>query len=131
MRKIVTGIIIASFVFAILCSLCSGMMGMAHAGEMTSAYQQHSKSMEHHPCCPFNKSDNCKCLDLNGVEKPEVFKKQVFTGKVIKFSKIFSSLTGLDSNLLSFHHSGLSYHSPPQKNIGSTPVFILNHVLRL
>lgn len=137
--KIISSIILVTFTSAIFCSLglCSGMMKMANEDESSSMMQKQppDSNSQNHPCSPSsqsNKSQNCdccKCIDTLALLQPD-HKNQNFTA-TSDFFKAFPSLATLVNQVSITSHLEVFDHSPPKVALNSTPLYILNRVLRL
>lgn len=129
------GFLLISFVSAIFCSLgfCPGMMKMANAAESMSMTQQpySNPSGQKVPCSSSDQSNSsqdygcCKCLDTAALLKAD-HKNQTFD-----FTKAFPLFTILVNQISLTSHLEVFDHSPPKTALNSTPVYILNKVLRL
>ena len=135
--KIVSGFLLISFVSAIFCSLgfCPGMMKMANADMSSSMMQRVDATGQDNNCSPINQSNKsqncscCKCLDTAALLQAD-HKNQIHNAPS-DFAKAFPLLATLVNQLSFTSHTAILDHSPSQIALNSTPVYILNRVLRL
>lgn len=141
--KIVSGFILVAFMSAIFCSLgfCPGMMkmAMANADEPSSLMQMPQQGPDsngqNNPCSPSsqtNQSQNCsccKCLDTAALLKSD--HKNQLHASTFDFFKAFTHLATPVSQFSFASHFKPFDHSPPKVALNSTPLYILNRVLRL
>ncbi len=109
---------------------------MANADEPNSMMQQNSGfNGQENPCSPLtqsNKANNCnccKCLDTAALLQSD-HKSQVLAS-TFDFSKAFLYLATLVTQVSRASHLRIFDNSPPQIALNSTPIYILNRVLRL
>lgn len=130
-KTIIAIVILPSFIMAVLNCTCLCIGGIAQADVSDSLSQPASGEMDQ-SCSPFNNQSNkkCDCSQTLSAIKVEPLKNQVLISASGSFKAFLAAIISINGLSHVFYSSFLE-HSPPQIAQRSTPLYILNRVLRI